>query len=104
LFIEVASKKDNERNPGTALPLRDEAVIFAYLAVLCASPGFAHAIGYFCYRDNLIRFKSEVTTDDLLRLRTGEELIRTELSTLIGLLSRQTIRVAAVRGNRRLYQ
>jgi SEC-C motif/Nuclease-related domain len=89
--IEVTSEKDNERNPGTVLPPREEAVIFADLAVLCASPGFAHAIAYFCCRDNLIRYQSEVTTGDLARVRTGNELIRTELSTLIGLLSRQPI-------------
>ncbi|HKH80874.1 MAG TPA: preprotein translocase, partial [Methylovirgula sp.] len=87
----MKGKKDNRQKPDTASPPREEAVILADLAALCASPGFAHAIAYFCYRDNLIRFQSEVTTDDLLRLHTGEQLTRTEISTLIGLLSRQPI-------------
>ncbi|QXX75536.1 hypothetical protein [Methylovirgula sp. HY1] len=82
---------NDRRKPDTASPQREEAVIFADLAALCASPGFAHAIAYFCHRDNLIRFQSEVTTYDLARLHTGEQLTHTEISTLIGLLSRQSI-------------
>jgi hypothetical protein len=84
-------KKRNRREPSPPTPPREESIIFAELAALCVSPGFAHAIAYFCHRDNLVRFRSEVTTEDLGRLRTGELLIRTELSTLIGLLARQPV-------------
>ncbi len=70
---------------------RDEQVIFDELVSLCASPGFAHAIASFCFRDNLVRFKDELKPDDLLHLRSGAGLIRTEISTLIGLLARKPI-------------
>ena len=87
----MKGKKNKGRKRDMATAPREEAVIFVDLAKLCASPGFVHTIAYFCYQDNLIRFQSEVTTDDLARLHTGEQLIRAELSTLIGLLSRQPI-------------
>ena len=87
----MKGKKNNRGNLGAATGPREEAVIFADLAALCASRGFAHALAYFCARSNLVRFRSEVTTDDLAKLNAGEQLIRTELSTLIGLLSRQPI-------------
>ena len=72
-------------------PSREEHEIFSDLAALCTSPGFAHAIAFFCYRDNLIRFGKELTPDDLARLNAGSRLIRTEISTLIGLLTRRHI-------------
>jgi hypothetical protein len=74
-------------------PPREEHDIFADLAVLCGSPGFAHAIAFFCYRDNLVRFKEELTPDSLAHLHSGSQLIRTEISTLIGLLARQADRL-----------
>lgn len=38
---------------------RPEPEIFADLAALCVSPGFIHAIAYFCWRDNLILFSGK---------------------------------------------
>jgi hypothetical protein len=89
-------KRGKTRKPppdrlGDRKPPRKEDEIFSDLATLCASPGFAHAIAFFCYRDNLVRFGKELTPDDLAHLRSGSRLIRTEISTLIGLLARQPI-------------
>jgi hypothetical protein len=70
---------------------REEQEIFADLAALCAAAGFAHAIAFFCFRDNLVRFSNELTGDVLAPLHSGTRLIRTEISTLIGLLMKQPI-------------
>jgi hypothetical protein len=72
-------------------PPREEHEIFSDLAALCASPGFAHAIAFFCYRDNLVRYGKALQPDDLAHLNSRSGLIRAEISTLIGLLARQSI-------------
>ncbi len=69
---------------------RSENIIFTDLELLCAKPGFIHAIAYFCFRDNLVLFKSELTPGDLAKLHTGEQLCRTEIATLIGLFLRSS--------------
>jgi len=66
---------------------RDEAAIFEDLQRLCCSPGFIHVIAYFCWRDNLIRFSGEqVTEKDVQHQYSHERLLRTEISTLVGLM------------------
>jgi hypothetical protein len=72
-------------------PRREEHEIFFELAALCSEPGFAHAIAFFCYRDGLVRFGKELTPDNLAHSYSGSHLIRTEISTLVGLLIRQPI-------------
>jgi hypothetical protein len=68
--------------------MRSEQDIFDELAVLCASPGYAHAIAYFCYRDHVVGFGDELKPEDYSKLYSIERLIRTEISTLIGLMLR----------------
>jgi hypothetical protein len=68
--------------------MRPEQEIFDELAVLCASPGYAHAIAYFCYRDHFVGFGDELKPEDYSKLFSIERLIRTEISTLIGLMNR----------------
>ena len=71
---------------------RDEAEIFEDLQKLCCSSGYIHAIAYFCWRDNLIRFAGEqVTENDLEYQYSEEKLLRTEISTLIGLMVKAKI-------------
>jgi|GEM_PF-180248 len=71
---------------------RTEAEIFADMQALCCSPGFIHAIAYFCWRDNLIRFSGEqITEDDVRHQYSHEKLLRTEISTLVGLMSKGDI-------------
>jgi SEC-C motif len=65
---------------------RTGQAIFDDLAALCSSPGYAHAIAYLCFRDNMVRYANEITPDDLLHTYSSDRLIRTEISTLIGLM------------------
>ena len=64
---------------------RKESEIFSELAELCISPGYVHAIGYFCFRDNTIRYADTMTPEDVLQQFSMDRLVRTEISTLIGL-------------------
>lgn len=74
----------NSTSPADA---RDEAEVFADLKALCASDGFIHAIAYFCWRDNIIRYSGEeVSEDDVKHQYSLEKLLRTEIATLIGLM------------------
>lgn len=70
---------------------RDENEVFAELGDLCTSPGFIHVIAYFCARDNFIRYSDTVSADDLEHQYSDTRLVRTEISTLIGLLVRKPI-------------
>lgn len=65
---------------------RDEAHIFEDLAALACSPGYVHAIAQICNRDNVIHIKGTLKPSDMDRLFSGERLIRTELTTLLGLV------------------
>jgi hypothetical protein len=66
--------------------MRKEQEIFDELAKLCTSPGYVHAIAYFCYRDCLVPYADEMTAENMVHLFSAEHLVRTEISTLIGLL------------------
>jgi hypothetical protein len=72
---------------------RPEQIIFDDLAALCASPGYAHAIAYFSYRDNVLRYSGELRPEDMEKFYSHESLIRTEISTLIGLLVKSPVDV-----------
>ncbi len=65
---------------------RTEQQIFDELSELCKSPGFIHAIAFLCFRDNAVGFADELTADDLQKMHRPERLIRTEMSTLMGLM------------------
>jgi hypothetical protein len=71
--------------------VKTEQEIFEELATLCASPGYAHAIAFFCLRDNIIGYKDELKGDDFNKLFSTDRLIRTEISTLIGLMVRKQV-------------
>ncbi|MAN50475.1 MULTISPECIES: SEC-C metal-binding domain-containing protein [unclassified Marinimicrobium] len=66
--------------------IKTEQELFDELESLCRSPGYLHAIAYFCFRDNTIRYKDgEMVVDDVIQQFSFERLVRTEISTLIGL-------------------
>jgi hypothetical protein len=65
---------------------QSEDEIFAELQALASEPGYAHAIAALCFRDNTIRYASKLDADDLSKMYSPERLVRTEISTLIGLL------------------
>ena len=64
----------------------DEKEIFAELSMLCKSPGYIHAVAHLCFRDNMMVYENEMTTKDMLHLFSTTRLIRTEISTIIGLM------------------
>ncbi|MBU3975239.1 MAG: NERD domain-containing protein, partial [Alphaproteobacteria bacterium] len=65
---------------------RLEADIFEDLRHLCQSPGYVHAIGFFCFRDNLIRFGDQLNSEAMESQHAPDRLLRTEIATLIGLM------------------
>lgn len=73
---------------------REEGKIFADLAALCTSPGYIHALAALCFRDNVIRYSEEIKAEDLHPLFKESRLIRTEESTLIGLVVKDDIDLA----------
>jgi hypothetical protein len=70
---------------------REEPQIFEDLGKLAASPGYAHAVAHICHRDNVIHIKGKLTSSDMDRLFSRERLIRTELTTLIGLMVKKPL-------------
>ncbi|RUV47433.1 NERD domain-containing protein, partial [Mesorhizobium sp. M5C.F.Ca.IN.020.14.1.1] len=66
--------------------MRTEQEIFEELAALCISPGYIHAFAMLCFRDTIVRFSDEMTAQDMARLYSPSALIRTELTTLMGLM------------------
>jgi hypothetical protein len=71
---------------GFAQSRRSEKRVFSELAALCISPGYAHALAYLCYRDNIVRFAGEMTADDMSHVSSMQNLSRAEIATLIGLM------------------
>lgn len=71
--------------------IRAEHEVFDELAGLCASPGYAHAVAYICFRDNMIRYSGAMKAEDMQHLFSKSRLIRTEMSTLIGLMLKNSI-------------
>lgn len=70
---------------------RNERSILADLAALTASPGYVHAIANISHRDNLILIKGKLKPSDMNGLFSSERLIRTELTTLIGLMVKKSL-------------
>jgi hypothetical protein len=70
---------------------RTEQQVFDELAALCSSPGYAHATAYFCLRDSVVAYQESLKAEDLRPLFRSDRLIRTEISTLIGLLIKAPI-------------
>ncbi|MES0023036.1 MULTISPECIES: SEC-C metal-binding domain-containing protein [unclassified Mesorhizobium] len=66
--------------------------MFADLQTLCTSVGYIHAVAYFCWRDNLIRYSGpHVVAKDFDHQHSRDRLLRTEISTLIGLMFQKPI-------------
>ncbi len=66
--------------------LNTEQKLFNELEILCKSVGYSHAIAYFCFRDNTIKYvDGEMGVDDVMQQFSMDRLVRTEISTLIGL-------------------
>src|SRR5437016_8800019 len=87
-----ASRCTESDGPFPMNEVRSEEAIFADLLHLCGSPGYVHALALLCFRDNFIRFgRRPLKAEDISHLYSRSRLIRTELSTLTGLLYRNSI-------------
>ncbi|NVO14930.1 MAG: SEC-C domain-containing protein [Rhodoplanes sp.] len=83
-----------DRENITPQTARNETEIFDELQRLCCSPGYAHAIAYFCWRDNLIRYSGDLITEkDMQHLYSHDRLSTIEISTLVGLMAKGKIDV-----------
>ena len=71
--------------------MRTEQIIFDELASLCVSKGFIHALVTICFRDTAVGFADDFSSEDLIKMRSNSRLIRTEITTLIGLTMRGPI-------------
>lgn len=70
---------------------REEAAIFADLSTLCATPGYAHVIAFLCFRDDFMHVPMDEEAELPDSVRPKSPLIRTEISTLIGLLVKKEL-------------
>ena len=73
--------------------MRSEQAVFDDLTSLCASPGYIHAVAAICFRDNMIVWTDKLTTEDTAHQFSTSRLIRTEITTLTGLMMRAHIDV-----------
>ena len=91
----LAKRREATDSTTTPAPARQEDEIFADLQALCTSPGYIHAIAYFSWRDNLIRYDGrKLVAKDLYYQHSHDKLIRTEIATLIGLLAQKPLEVS----------
>lgn len=81
----------NETVPRAKPHTRSEEDIFAELTDLCVSPGYIHALSLLCFRDNFVRYGADLTAEDMTHMFSESRLIRTEITTLVGLLIKRPI-------------
>ena len=72
-------------------PMRTEQEVFADLAAICCRPGYAHAIAHICFRDNVILHAGDMKEADMRKMFSPSRLIRTEINTLLGLMTKADI-------------
>ncbi len=70
---------------------RSESEVFSKLSKLCTSPGYVHAIAFICFRDNTLGIANELETEEVIKAYSPKHLIRTEISTIIGLACKDKI-------------
>jgi hypothetical protein len=70
---------------------RAEQEIFNDLEALCSSAGYVHVLAYFSWRDSFLTYSDAMTAEILSKSYDRSRLIRTELSTLIGLMLKSPV-------------
>ncbi|GJB85163.1 prepilin peptidase [Aeromonas caviae] len=70
---------------------RSEEQVIAELMDLTAQSGYVYAIAAICHRDDLVMYGEELVAENLERIKGTKRLIRTEITTLLGLMVRQPI-------------
>ena len=73
--------------------VRKESEIFLELAEICASPGYVHAIACLCYKNDIITYADTLTPEDMLQQFSRDILVRTEISTLVGLACKKQLNI-----------
>ncbi|MBI0397792.1 hypothetical protein [Cyclobacterium marinum] len=71
--------------------IRDEDEIFKDLENICSRENYLFAIAYFCLRDNTIKYKKKFSKKEVLQQFNPNRLVRTEISSLIGLAFKNDI-------------
>ena len=84
--IVQSMQEEKRMRSGPHLTHRSEAEVISEIAALCASPGYVHAVAFICFRDNFVLYSSELTSDDMSHMFHRGRLIRTEITTLLGLM------------------
>lgn len=64
---------------------RNESEVFSQLTKLCLSLGYLHAMTFLCFRDNSLRIANKLETEEVIKSYSSKHLVRTEISTIIGL-------------------
>ena len=62
------------------------ARVFDELEALCGSKGYIHVLAYLSFRDNFISYSKEMTPEAMSASYDKSRAIRTEFSTLLGLM------------------
>lgn len=70
---------------------RLENEVMEELEALVSSPGYLHAAAFLCFRDNFVTYSEDITPEQFGKLYSATRLIRTEISTLIGLALKHPI-------------
>lgn len=76
---------------GQLIDVRTEDEVFKDLNTLCSSPGYIHALAHISFRDNFISYDGEITNEDMAASYASDRTIRTEFSTLMGLMLKQPL-------------
>lgn len=73
---------------------KSESEIFSKLESLCSSDGFIHVLALLSCINNTTFYQEELSSTDMQHLYEKERLIRTEVSTVAGLLLKSEINLA----------
>src|ERR1700733_2206650 len=96
----MESSSESSDSPGTpaddslsveSAPLRPEAEVFSELEALCTSPGYVYALAVLNLTNNAILYKEKLKPEDLIPSYSWSRLIRSELSTLFGLMLKRPV-------------
>jgi hypothetical protein len=77
-------------------PFRSEAEIFNELEQLCGSPSYIHVYAALVVQNTFVHFAEKIKGEDFHESFGKDHLIRTELSTLLGLMVKHKIDFAVL--------
>ena len=84
--MEKTAQRPRINQKKSSEPARSEEHIISDLQSLCTQPGYVHAIAFLCFRDNVILYGDRITEQDMQDRFDPDTLLRTEISTLLGLM------------------